>query len=155
MADALRSVPMPAFNFRVAIVRDDGSSPLAESAFSECEGLEISQEVKSLREGGNPGRVHRLSGPVAFGQLGLKRGVTRGADLWKWFGDSLLDPGLRASVTVTTFMQDGTTEWGCFRLSRCLPVKLRAPMLNARDGAIAVEEMQIAYESFIWEFKGL
>ena len=33
-----------------------------------------------------------------------------------------------------------------FRLSRCLPVKLKAPALNAKDGTIAVEEFQLAYE---------
>jgi hypothetical protein len=32
-------------------------------------------------------------------------------------------------------------------LEGCLPVKLRAPGLNAKDGGIAVEEMQIVYES--------
>jgi hypothetical protein len=45
------------------------------------------------------------------------------------------------------------TEWGCFKLSRCLPVKIKAPALHARDGSIAVEEVQIAYESFSWEAK--
>jgi phage tail-like protein len=151
MADTKRIAPLPAFNFRVEIVRGDGSSPLAGSAFSECDGIEMSQEVKSLREGGNPNRVHRLSGPVSFGQLSLKRGVTQGADLWKWFSDSLAQPWLRASVSVTVMMQDGSTEWGRFLLSRCLPVKLKAPTLNARDGAVAIEELQIAYETFSCE----
>jgi hypothetical protein len=32
-------------------------------------------------------------------------------------------------------------------LSRCLPVKIKAPALNAKDGLIAVEELQVAYES--------
>ena len=59
---SLRVTPWPAFNFRVEIVRDDGSTPLARAAFSECDGLEMTQEVKTLREGGNPLRVHRLAG---------------------------------------------------------------------------------------------
>jgi hypothetical protein len=33
-------------------------------------------------------------------------------------------------------------------LQRCLPVKLKAPALNAREGGIAVEELQLAYERF-------
>ena len=32
-------------------------------------------------------------------------------------------------------------------LSRCVPVKLKAPPLNAKDGAVAIEELQLAYES--------
>ncbi|WP_085314793.1 phage tail protein [Derxia lacustris] len=145
--------PFPAFNFVVEILREDKSAPLAGGAFSECDGIEMSQEVKSLREGGNSSRVHRLSGPVAFGQLALKRGVTQGFDLWDWFSTSLENPWLRAGVTVSVLRHDGRTEWGRFVLSRCLPVKLKAPTLNARDGTVAVEEMQIAYESFRWEDK--
>lgn len=144
--------PFPAFNFVVEIVRDDQSGMLAGGSFSECDGIEISQEVKTLREGGNHGRVHRLSGPVTFGQLTLKRGVTSGFDLWKWFSASLEQPALRAGVTVSVMRHD-KSEWGRFVLSRCLPVKLKAPALNARDGTVAVEEMQIAYESFTWEDK--
>jgi hypothetical protein len=33
-----------------------------------------------------------------------------------------------------------------FDLEGCLPIKLKAPALNASDGLVAVEEMQIAYE---------
>jgi phage tail-like protein len=97
--------PFPAFNFVVEIVRDDQSKALAGGAFSDCDGIEVSQEVKTLREGGNPNRVHRLAGPVAFGQLTLKRGVTHGFDLWQWFSDSLANPALRAGVTISVLRQ--------------------------------------------------
>ena len=33
-----------------------------------------------------------------------------------------------------------------FVLSRCLPMKVKAPPLNGKDGAVAIEELQIAYE---------
>lgn len=142
--------PFPAFNFVVDIVPDGASRPLAGGAFAECDGIEMTQEVKTLREGGNPNRVHRLSGPVSFGQLTLKRGVTRGFDLWQWFSDSLANPALRAGVSISVLRHDHS-EWGRFVLSRCLPVKIKAPTLNARDGNVAVEEMQLVYESFRWE----
>jgi len=29
-----------------------------------------------------------------------------------------------------------------------LPIKIKAPSFNAKDGAVAIEEMQIAYKSF-------
>jgi len=35
-----------------------------------------------------------------------------------------------------------------FELTDCLPIKIKAPSFNAKDGAIAIEEMQIAYSSF-------
>ena len=42
----------------------------------------------------------------------------------------------------------GSTERARIVLQRCLPVKLKAPALNAKDGAVAVEELQLAYECF-------
>jgi phage tail-like protein len=144
--------PFPALHFVVEILPDGDSKALAGAAFSDCDGLEVSQEVKTLREGGNPNRVHRLAGPVTFGQLSLKRGVTRGTDLWKWFDRSLANPSLRAGITISVLRTD-KSEWGRFVLSRCLPVKLKAPVLNARDGNVAVEEIQVAYEAFRWEDK--
>ena len=42
---------------------------------------------------------------------------------------------------------DGTTERVRFVLTRCVPIKLKAPALNAKDGVIAIEELQLAYES--------
>ena len=35
-----------------------------------------------------------------------------------------------------------------FSLTGCLPIKMKAPALNAKDGMLAVEEMQIAYGAF-------
>ena len=35
-----------------------------------------------------------------------------------------------------------------FEFTDCLPIKLKAPSFNAKDGAVAIEEMQIAYSSF-------
>ena len=33
-----------------------------------------------------------------------------------------------------------------FFLERCLPLKLKAPPLNAKEGVVAIEELQLAYE---------
>jgi len=55
-------------------------------------------------------------------------------------------------VTISVLRHD-RSEWGRFILSRCLPIKLKAPTLNAREGSVAVEEMQLAYETFRWEDK--
>jgi phage tail-like protein len=149
MAESAANIPYPftAFNFAVEITREDEPKMLCSAAFSECDGLEMTMEVKTIREGGNNGRQIRLSGPYAYSQLTLKRGMTQNADLWTWFTDTLANPALRANAEVVLFAADGSTERARFVLSRCLPVKLKAPPLNAKDGAVAVEELQIAYEA--------
>ena len=91
-------------------------------------------EVKTIREGGNNGEQIRLTGPVSYGQLTLKRGMTANFDLWDWF-DRLLGRAARRSAASGQkwwcFAPDGVTERARFVLKRCLPVKLKAPALNA------------------------
>jgi len=147
MTDPLHPIPFTSFNFLVEITRDDGSSPLVNAAFSDCDGLEMNLEVKTLREGGANDRQIRLNGAVAYGTLTLKRGMTGSFDLWQWFTDSVANPRLRASAEVVLLAADASTVRARFKLTRCLPIKLKAPALSARDGQIAVEELQVAYET--------
>ncbi|GGJ33457.1 phage tail protein [Deinococcus roseus] len=134
-----------AFNFRVEIRLPDSSNPLCEAAFSECDGLEVTREVKSIREGGNNSTHLRLPGGVSYGQLTLKRGMTKGFDLWKWFDQSVSSPSLRASIDVV-MLSASREEVARFTLSRAVPVKLKAPALNAREGIMAIEELGVLFE---------
>jgi phage tail-like protein len=138
--------PFTAFNFSVEITLDGDSSRLCHAAFSDCDGLEMTMEVKTIREGGRNGEQIRLNGPTTYGNVTLKRGMTANFDLWDWFKKSVDDPKLRASAEVVLLAPDGS-ENARFTLSRCVPVKLKAPTLNAKDGMVAVEELQLAYES--------
>jgi len=139
--------PFTAFNFAVEINVPGVSSKVCSAAFSECDGLDMTMEVKTIREGGNSSTQYRMAGPVAYGQLSLKRGMTPTFDLWDWFNATLNNARLRADAEVVIFAGDGRTERARFILKRCLPVKVKAPSLNAKDGMIAIEELQIAYES--------
>jgi phage tail-like protein len=139
--------PFTAFNFAVEIDVPGVSSKVCSAAFSECDGLDMTMEVKTIREGGNSSTQYRLAGPVAYGQLTLRRGMTPTFDLWDWFNATLNNARLRADAEVVLFAGDGRTERARFILKRCLPVKVKAPSLNAKDGMIAIEELQLAYES--------
>jgi phage tail-like protein len=141
--------PFTAFNFAVEISVPDISNQLCTAAFAECDGLEMSMEIKTIREGGNNGEQHRLVGPISYGQLTLKRGMTANFDLWHWFNAVLRQPTnqkLRPDATVIVYAPDGTKN-AEFTLKRCLPLKLKAPPLNAKDGLIGIEEFQMAYQS--------
>jgi phage tail-like protein len=136
-----------AFNFSVEITIGD-RAPACDAAFSECDGLEVNQEVKTIREGGNNGVQVRMAGPSTYGTLILKRGMTTSNfDLWDWFERVQTEPGLRAHAEVTVIAPDHITEQVRWILYGCRPLKLKAPPLNAKDGMVAVEELQVAYES--------
>jgi phage tail-like protein len=146
-ASGTAAVPFAAFRFSVEINRG-GTGPLCAAAFSECDGLEVTLDVKTVREGGDNGSVRRLPGPASFSNLTLKRGMTSSTDLWDWVDATIADPTVRADVTVVFHPSDSlTAENARFVLSRCIPVKIKAPALNAKDGIIAIEELQLAYES--------
>jgi phage tail-like protein len=148
---AQRVPPFSAFNFDVVIsiagVTDRGTA--CGAAFSECDGLEMTLEPKTIREGGrNTGPVH-LAGGISYGQLTLKRGMTNSFDLWNWFEKMSQDgqTGYRTSAVITMYGAKQSQQQAVFKLTGCLPLKLKAPALNAKEGLIAIEEMQIAYES--------
>jgi phage tail-like protein len=147
VADDTVRQPFTAFNFAVEINIPGGSTKACNAAFAECDGLEMTMDVKTIREGGNNNRQVRLTGPLNFGVLTLKRGMTNSFDLWDWMARATSEPGLRADAEVVLLAPDGTSERARFILSRCLPAKLKAPPLNAREGGVAIEEFQLAYES--------
>ncbi len=146
-ADEQVNYPFTNFNFAVEIKVEGVAQQVVDAAFSECDGLEMTMEVKTIREGGNNGKQIRLTGPMAFGQVTMKRGMTKNFELWDWFNLMLTNESLRADAEVVIFASDGETERARFLLSRCVPMKLKSPALNAKDGAVAIEEFQLAYET--------
>jgi phage tail-like protein len=152
--------PFTAFRFDVQLmVRDPQSvglkSPMCEAKFSDCDGLEMSMEPKTVREGGNNLEQIHLPGPVSYGQLTLKRGMTSNLDLWMWFTAAAggLNPnqsgnkrGLTALGQVTMYDSGGHPKLR-FTLTGCLPVKIKGAALSGKDGQVAIEEAQIAYRS--------
>ena len=140
--------PFTTFNFHVKLTLPGSRREICEAEFSECSGLEMNMAPKTIREGGNNGRQIHLTGPVSYGQLSLKRGMTSNFDLWDWFDQVQQQRSLRASGEIHLLSSSQQRNKDViFKLSGCLPLKLKAPTLNAKDGQIAIEEMQIAYET--------
>lgn len=156
--------PLATFNFEVIIQlpgSGDSAGALCEAAFSECDGLELSVSPKTIVEGGNNAAQTHLAGPVSYGQLTLKRGMTQTLDLWDWFSQTTRTDGygLRADAVVRLYPTSAVPQTASsgdesgsgapvftFILRNCLPVKMRAPTFSASEGAVAIEEMQLVYE---------
>ncbi len=138
--------PFLNFGFVIEIMRAGEAAPLVGGSFAECDGLEMTQDVKTIRDGADQARMFRSPGAISYANLTLKRGMTSDFGLWTWFTDSVADPFLRADAEVVLLSPDGAAL-ARFLLSRCLPVKLKAPGLSATSSAIAIEELHIAYET--------
>jgi phage tail-like protein len=145
--------PFTSFNFSVEINVPFIGPKLCNAAFSDCDGLDMSMDVKTIREGGNNTQQIRMVGAVNYGVVTLKRGMTSNFDLWDWFdAQQHADPqqlrkDLRGNVDVVLLAADHKTELVRFLLKKCLLTKLKAPTLNAKDGIVAIEEMQLSYQS--------
>jgi phage tail-like protein len=145
--------PFTAFNFSVEINVPLLGKNLCNAAFAECDGLDMTMDVKTIREGGNNTSQIRMVGAVNYGQVTLKRGMSGNFDLWDWFDaqqhatPTQLRRDLRGDVEVVVLAADHQTELVRFILNKCLLTKLKAPALNAKDGMVAIEEMQLTYES--------
>ncbi len=140
--------PFTTFNFRVELTLNGQSQPLCQAGFAECSGLEMTMQPKTIQEGGRNDQQIHLFGPTTYGQLSLKRGMTDSLDLWNWFDQVIQQDNhwLRASGLVVMLAPNPQAEQVLFHLTNCLPIKIRAPALNAKEGLIAVEEMEVAYE---------
>jgi phage tail-like protein len=130
MAEMAR--PFPSFNFAVQIeVPGLGGTALCEGQFSECDGLEMNMDLKTIREGGNNTAQIRLIGGVNYGTLTLKRGMTsRSLDLWDWFDAQQhatpRERAHRANVIIALKDTDGA-ENARFIPRRCLLTSSRRP----------------------------
>ena len=147
------SDPFTALHFRVDIRLPGAAEPLCEAAFAECDGIELCFDVRTLAEGGENAGRRLLAGPASTGRVTLRRGMTRSPDLWEWCEAVQRDPGLRADARVALLAPDGAEQAG-FRLRRCLPVRLKAPRLDAMHGVVAVEELELACEALTLERPG-
>lgn len=145
--------PLTTFRFEVVLDLDEPTpgleSPLCEAAFADCDGLDLTMTHKTVESGGVNDRQQHLIGPVSNGQLTLKRGMTDNLQLWTWFSVGTR-PGsvltAHGEITLRTAAGDAATQ---FTVLGCLPVKMRAPGLNARDGMVAVEELTLIYEQLL------
>jgi phage tail-like protein len=145
--------PFTNFNFSVEINVPGIGNKLCNAEFSDCDGLDMTLDLKTIREGGNNTQQIRLLGAVNYGTVTLKRGMTDSFDLWDWFDAQQhgtakqLRRDLRGDAEIVIMSTDQQSERVRFVLKKCLLAKLKAPTLNAKDGAIAIEEMQLVFES--------
>jgi phage tail-like protein len=141
--------PYTSFNFEVILTLKNPpstmTSPVCKAAFAECDGLEMTMEAKAIREGGHNQVYHHRTGPISYGQLTLKRGMTGNFDLWQWF-DLAGQAGRDSTATGQINLLDASGQARVtFILNDCLPTKIKGPSLHAQNGQIAMEEMQLVY----------
>jgi len=146
-------LPLTTFQFDVVIRVLAPSEWRIEMGFSEADGLEMSLEYETVYEGGRNHQPLLLPKQVSYGKLTLRRGMTEHRHLWRWFEECQASSFgqkryLRAEAEVTVKSGPAGKERGTrFLLSNCVPVRVKAPALNALTGGVAIEELVLGYET--------
>jgi phage tail-like protein len=150
---AIRIDPYRAFNFVVALV--DSSSTLttvatsvasiAMGGFSECAGLEMTLDVEEYREGGNNGVVLKFPSRIKWTNLRLKRGVTASDSLWLWHY-AFVQGQVQRRDGIVALRDEEQIPVKVWSFRRGLPVKWTGPSMNAAQGQVAIEELEITHE---------
>ena len=138
------------FRFEVVLTLDNPpegfTNPICDAAFSRCDGLEASMEPFTYQEGGRNQRQYHRPGPVTYSQISLRRGMSDNLQLWHWF-ELAGRPGRKAAANGEITIHDASgTPQVTFMLKNCLPVRLRAPGLDAQETQIAIEELVLVCE---------
>ena len=138
MPPAGRVDPYRKFNF---IVEIDG---IQAAAFAEVSGLESETAVIEYRTGADF-LTRKLPGLTKYGNVVLKRGVTRSTELWDW-RKSVTDGNIQrrnGAVVLLDASRKPVLRWNFFE---GWPCKWVGPDLNASANEIAIETLEIAVE---------
>jgi phage tail-like protein len=137
-----RKDPYLNHRFRVEI---DG---VAQAGFSEVIIPDSSSEVIEHREGTDQITIRKQSGLVTYGNLILKWGITASMDLYNW--RKQIEQGKvsssRKNMSVILMDEEGNdaARWD---FASAWPSKYKAPDLKAEGTDVAIETLEIVFES--------
>ena len=133
--------PYRAYNFKLEI------QGVTEGHFTECTNLGIRVEVVRYREGGTSQLVRLLPGPVDYGDITLRYGLTSSTEIWKWFMTGVKGKVERKNVSIVMLDADGVTEAFRWDLVNAWPSTWRGAPLDALAREAAIEEVTLVFES--------
>ena len=153
MPQESRQGPLNVFRFKVVFFEGDSAATdtvLASGSFAECSGLEASMEAKAIKVGGSNMGVKQLVGRVNFATVILKRGITAGNELWRWFYDvanGSYERRLRVEISLLSIDSGQDDEpvmtW---KFEKALPVKFKSAEFNAKANEVGIEELHFVHE---------
>lgn len=140
--------------YRYAVIVDS----IYMGIFTEVTLPTLDVKFTPVREGGQNG-IHKLPTHSEMGNLTLKKGIGVNSDLYDWYAEVAARKWVKAKRSVLIAMIGGplpirapTTMW---ILSGALPIKWTGPTLKSSDNAIAIESLELSFESFETLTEGL
>jgi phage tail-like protein len=132
--------PYRAYNFKLII------QGVTQGHFVECSGLAVRVAAIRYQEGGD-NVVHRIPGPIDYGDVTLRYGLTASADLWNWFMAAVQGRVERRNASILILNTDGVTEVLRWDLINAWPAEWRGAPLDAMSREVAIESLTLVFES--------
>lgn len=132
------------FNFLVEVEDLDGGTSSVVGGFSKVSGISSESDVIAYSTGSDPSTV-KIPGRSRYGNIRLQRGVTNSRDLYEWrrhIEQGLADVRSGSIVLLDAAMEE-KARWNFYG---GWPARYEGPLLDAEDGAISVETLEIAVE---------
>lgn len=131
--------PYMNFNFTVEI------EGIEAAGFLEVSGIVAETAVVEYREGNMPGQSLKLPGQTRFGNVTLKRGISRSTALWNWYKSVIDGDADRRNVSIILLntRREEVRRWNLFE---AWPCKFEAAPLNAKGNDVVIETLEIVAE---------
>lgn len=116
--------------------------------FQEVSGLTAEVTTEELREGGLNEFAHRLPAGAKYGNLVLKRGYIHGSEVGAWCRQAIENFEFEPRDVTVTLLNEEHEPLAAWSLARAYPVKWSISDFKAQDNALAVESLELSYQSF-------
>ena len=131
--------PYMNFNFSVEI------EGIEAAGFMEVSGIIVETEVVEYRQGNMPGQPLKLPGQTRFGNITLKRGVSRSNTLWTWYQSVVQGDADRRSLSIILLntRREEVRRWNVYE---AWPCKYETSQLNAKGNEVLIETLEVVCE---------
>jgi phage tail-like protein len=113
--------------------------------FSECSGLQLETEIQDYLEGGENSIVRKFPTRTKQANLVLKRGIVDRL-MWDWYFGITQGAIVRHPVSVVVKDAAGEADVMIWEFVDAFPTKWVGPDLNATQGSVAIETVELCHQ---------
>ena len=136
--------PLPNFYFSAQL--GDGLT----ANFQEVSGIETETPIADYRHGNAPSPAAvKMPAASHSGNVTLRKGIfVNDTKFWTWYDEIKMNTAARHTISIALLDETGTpkTTW---TLNNAFPTKINTTDLKTEGNEIAVESLEIAYETLV------
>jgi phage tail-like protein len=136
----VRQDPVRAYNFRLAI------QGVVQGHFTQLEGLGVKMTRILYREAGLNSTVRSIPGPVEYGPVTLRYGLSTSTELIDWLYAAVNGKVDRRNVSLSMLDDAATNEVRRWDLLHAWPCEWSGALLDSMGQELAIEALSIAYD---------